>query len=487
MSQPGLVNGEFANNRFGGGATETVLGTGVLLLMVILIGLILSLRRRAIIAPLLFGLILLPFGQTLVVGGVHLYVFRILILVGILRALASRSAKLPLFGGGYNNLDRLFVTWAVVKALAFILRFGDAGAVVNQAGFFWDTLGAYFLLRFLIQNDEDCVRAIRVLAAVTIVLGITVGFEKLRGMNLYGLLTAAPIIPEVRQGSVRARGPFHHAILAGTFGATLLPLFYWLWKSKVSRGMGLLGMIASTVIVGSSASSTPVSAYMAAIFGIFMWPFRGSMRLVRWAIVAGIVMLNFAMNAPVWWILDHVDLAGGSAGSHRAELIDNFVNHFGDWWLIGTSDNAKWGYEMWDISNQYVAEGEVGGLATFVCFLAILYVCFKWVGMSRRVTARQSRNEWYFWLIGATLFAHVMAFFGISYFDQTRVSWYALLALISSASAPLLRSRQRSPHPAADAASEPDELSERRPMVPAPSLRAPGVTSWRSGFSEIPA
>ena len=37
------------------------------------------------------------------------------------------------------------------------------------------------------------------------------------------------------------------------------------------------------------------------------------------------------------------------------------------------------------------------------------------------------------WALGSALFAHVVSFFGISYFDQTIVAWYALLAMISAA------------------------------------------------------
>ena len=46
--------------------------------------------------------------------------------------------------------------------------------------------------------------------------------------------------------------------------------------------------------------------------------------------------------------------------------------------------------------------------------------------------------EWLLWLIGVALFSHCVGFFGISYFDQTRFAWYALLAIISAATAPRL-------------------------------------------------
>ena len=439
QSLDNLQNGEVANNTFGGGASETVLGVGVAVLAVLAIVLVLVVRRKLVLGPLMFAIVLLPFGQTLVLGGFHLFAYRILVLVGLLRAVTSRTSRGSLFGTGRNSLDTFFILWAIFRAMAFVLRFREMGAILNQAGFLWDAIGGYLLMRFLIQDDEDCLRLTKILSAIAAVLAVTMLYEKLYDVNLYGFLTAAPIIPEIRNGSIRAQGPFHHAILAGTFGATLLPLFIWLWMSKKARLLGLLGMLASTVITVTAASSTPVSAYLAAIISICCWPLRRSMRLIRWGFVIGVVMLNFAMHAPVWWALEHVDLAGGSAGEHRAELIDNFIRHFGDWWLIGTSDNASWGFEMWDISNQYVSEGEVGGLATFICFASMLYLGYKWIGISRGRSAPDRTREWQFWLLGATLFSNCVAFMGISYFDQTRFYWYALLALISVTTGPLVR------------------------------------------------
>jgi cyanate permease len=41
------------------------------------------------------------------------------------------------------------------------------------------------------------------------------------------------------------------------------------------------------------------------------------------------------------------------------------------------------------------------------------------------------------WLLGATLFAHVVGFFGISYWDSNECVWFAFLAMISAATAGL--------------------------------------------------
>jgi hypothetical protein len=429
---------------FGGGATETVMGTGVFVLMLVTLLLTFTLPRRLALAPLMFGIFLLPVGQTFVVFGVHLYVVRILILGGLVRAVIARRSRGLLLSFGYTSIDKIFTVWTAFHALAFILVHQEMGAIVNQLGFFWDALGGYFLMRMLIANDDDVRRVITIFSSIAAILAATMLYEKLVGVNVYGVLTAHAIIPEVRQGSIRAQGPFHHAILAGTFGATLLPLFYWLWRNKSYRILGFVGMFASTAITLCAASSTPVSAYLAAVLGICLWPIRKSMRLVRRSIVIGILMLNFTMHAPVWWILAHVDLAGGSAGHHRAELVDNFVNHFSDWWLIGTKDYESWGFLMKDISNQYVAEGEVGGLVSFISIIAVITLSFKRIGICRKLVQGDRKKEWDFWLLGAALFSHTFAFFGIGYFDQTKHAWYALLAIISTATATAIQRFEKS-------------------------------------------
>jgi hypothetical protein len=423
------------NNTFGGGTAETVLGTGVLVIMLVSLVVIFLVPRKYVMAPLMFGVFLVPAGETLVLGGVHLFVSRILILAGLIRVICSRWSQRNVLNHGYTSIDKVFTVRTIVRAVAFVLIYMEMGAVVNQVGFLWDALGGFFLMRLLIGDDLDVRRTIKILCGVAIVLSATMLYEKFTSVNVYGLIAGHSIVPEIRNGSIRAQGPFHHAILAGTFGATLLPLFVWLWRSKKDRFLAVLGMGASTAITFCSASSTPVSAFLAGILGICLWPLRSRMRTIRWGLVAAVLLLNIVMHAPVWWALEHVDLAGGSAGEHRAELLDNFVRHFGDWWLIGTKDNANWGFEMWDLSNQYIAEGELGGIIPFACLVIVITLAFKKLGRARKAVRGDREKEWYFWLLGAALFSHTVAFFGISYFDQTEHAWFALLAMIVAATA----------------------------------------------------
>jgi len=144
------------------------------------------------------------------------------------------------------------------------------------------------------------------------------------------------------------------------------------------------------------------------------------------------------MKAPVWFAINHIDLVAGNSGYHRAMLIDQFVRHFSDWWLLGTASSPTWGEDMWDTANGYVQEGIVGGLFALVFFIAVISRSFATLGNARKAVEEDSQKQWTIWFLGAALFAHVVAYFGISYFDHTQVAWFALLAMISAASFPIL-------------------------------------------------
>lgn len=169
---------------------------------------------------------------------------------------------------------------------------------------------------------------------------------------------------------------------------------------------------------------------------MFFWPLRKQMRLIRWGILITLAGLHMVMKAPVWALIARVDLIGASSGYHRFMLVDNFIRKFGDWWLLGTKDYDTWGWQMWDISNGYVAQGLTGGLVTFGCFVATIVFGFRAVGSARKSVGGQRRGEWFFWGLGAALFAHVVAFFGTGYWDQMQLMWFAFLAIISAATAP---------------------------------------------------
>jgi hypothetical protein len=436
------------NFYIGGGAAATTMTTAGMVILVLTFICILFFPRKYVVIPVLLSALLVPMGQIVVVGGFHLTPVRMVVLFGWLRIVWIKlSTKQAIFAGRFNAIDTAFCGYAISHAIAFNLLWRQTAALNNQFGFLWSVIGMYFLLRFLIQDEEDCLRAIRVVAVIACVNAAGMIYEQLRIQNLFGMwiggVDAAPLI---RDGKTRSQGAFGHAILAGSFAATALPLFLLLLRVGKSRLLGFFGIVSAVIMVYTSASSTPALAIVAGLLGICFWPLRGKMRMVRWGIVILIGVLQIFMKAPFWFLIAHMEVVGGSSGYHRALLVDQFIRHFFDWWLLGTKDNSDWGIEMWDTSNTYVSVGQSGGLVAFVFFIAVVSRTFAWLGNARKSMEGDRKQEWLFWFLGAAVFANTVAFFGITYWDQTEVLWYALLAIISAVTAPVwLQSRVEEP------------------------------------------
>lgn len=431
------------NLYFGGGAQESIVAPVALCLVAVCLILTLVLPRKYAVIPFLIAALLVPSKEVIVIAGFHLVLYRLLILGGLARIWRTRIATAQRVMPRLNKLDKVFVAWALSNALAYTLLWGF-GAFTNRLGFLFATLGAYFWLRYLIRDRDDVIRTIKALAVIAFVISIGMLIEHLKGINQFDLYLAGAVdYADVRGGAIRARGPFLHAIIAGTFGTMLVPLFLLLWKEcKADRIFSILGIVASTVIAAACASSTPLMTYAAGLLGLAMWPVRRSMRAVRWAIIVGLIALQASMKVPIWFIFARLGGVMGGTGWHRSELIDQFLRNFGSWWLVGTRDNASWGIDMWDCIDAYVKAGVDGGLLTFVLFLSVIVVAYKKIGRTRRLAVQDRSNERLVWAIGASLFANTVAFFGIIYFDQSIIAWYCLLAMISATSASVLKNRR---------------------------------------------
>ena len=265
--------------------------------------------------------------------------------------------------------------------------------------------------------------------------------EQMTGQNWFAQFGGIWTIPEVRNGHIRSQAFFQHALIAGSFGATTFMLFIWLIVRARAWFFGALGAAGATVMTFTASTSTPILALIGGVGAVLLWPIRRKMRVIRWGIIVAIVLLQCVMKAPFWFALGHIDLSGGSTGWDRAMLIDNFLRHVGNWFFFGTRDNVNWGWDMWDACNQFVAEGFAGGMVCFTCFVAMFVLCFKGLGRARRAVAGSGRQEWLVWLLGATLFAQLLAYFGIDYFDQSRLVWYLLLVIFGTTAAEIQRSK----------------------------------------------
>ncbi len=393
--------------------------------------------RRKAVGALLITAAFIPIGQQIVIAGLHVYFQRILILVGLSRLLLRGESV----GFRLVTVDKLFLGWMFVGFFCELLR----GPSAETFGHLYDTAGIYFLVRVLTREAVDVLAHLQVLAFLGIAIGVCMAWEAVTHRNPFFVIGGVPEFTTQRGDQFRCQGSFHHPILAGTFGATLFPLLVGYWRN-VGRGkwLAITGMIGSLIITVTSASSGPLLTFLAALAGFCLWPMRNTMRFFRRGVVVLIVGLAMVMNAPIWFLIGKISGLTGGGGYYRSYLIDEFVRHFSQWWLIGTSYTANWAGagigevlvanpNMVDITNHYIAQGVEGGIVGLGFFLAMIVACFKIVGRFVRAEDDPPIGRILFWAFGVCLAAHCTAFISISYFDQINVFWFWLLAVIAGA------------------------------------------------------
>jgi len=393
---------------------------------------ILSGRRQVAVKSLLAIAAFLPLGQQVVIMGLHFTFLRILILVGLCRVLSRGEAR----EFRWQGVDKLFLWWVLVGLVFGVMRSPKA----ELFGAAYNSIGVYFLIRCLTKEPEEVIGHLRFLAFAAIVIAIAMAWELSTHRNPFFVFGGVPEFVVERDGRFRCQGPFRVCILAGTFAATLFPLLLGLWrKGGRDKKLALLGMTGCAFSTGAAASSGALITIVMAIIGSALWPLRLHMRWIRRGIVVAILGLMLVMNAPVWFLIARMgDLLGGT-GWYRANLIQQAIYHFNEWWLIGTSYTANWpcGEPLpvdpnnIDITNEYIAEGVEGGILRLGLFLAIIVICFKKVGTAIRVERTDPGTVKLWWALGVCLSAHCAAFISISYFDQIQVFWFWLWAVIA--------------------------------------------------------
>jgi hypothetical protein len=439
------------------------------LVFLVVVGLIAVQGRRASAVKALLAIAaFLPLGQQVVVLGIHVQFFRILMLIGYFRVISRGETRNFVM----TTVDRLFIAWAVTGFVCGFLR-KPAGLFGDEClGRFMNSCGVYFLVRFLTPDPAEIVEHVRFLAFIAIIMALAMAWEFATHHNLFSVFGGVPEITLQRDDSDRFRcqGSFRHPILAGTFGASLFPLMVGLWLAGGrDRKLALVAVICCLFSAVVAASSGAVMTCATALIGLALWPMRDRMHLLRRGIVAALIVAALTMKQPVWYLIARVsDLVGGG-GWHRSYLIDQFVNHWNEWWIIGSSYTAHWAPagivlvvdpNNMDITNHYIAQGLQGGLLRLGLFIAIIVSCFKIVGRAVRGDAEPPLPRRFLWAMGVTLCAHCTAFIAVSYFDQIEVFWFWLLAVIAAVPLQLVEEVAADRELEAGAGIHPDEVVE---------------------------
>lgn len=395
----------------------------------------LAVPRRWAPVPLLIGCCYMTIGQVIQIGPLNFQLFRALLAFGVVRVVLRGERN----EGRLNDIDKMVIAWGAWVFLAsFFHEFAPGSGPVFALGAVYNVALPYLLMRIWCRNERELEIMVGAIALLLMPVAIAMWIEKNALHNPFAIFGGVLETPMIREGRVRASGPFAHPILAGTVGATCLPLMAAIWKSR--RSLATLGIAACVAMVLASASSGPLMSLIFGILALYMWRFRSVTRLAMPVLVVAYILLSLAMSRPPYYILNYIDLTGGSTGWHRAYLIESFLAHFQEWLAFGTDRTKHWmpyangpTPEHTDITNFYISFAIVGGLPALWLVLAMLWRAFTWVGLAAGTrTGVTSPTGFVAWCLGSALFAHAATSFSVAYFDQSVIFFWAVMSMISS-------------------------------------------------------
>lgn len=439
--------------HFGGAlwADQTLVHpVGVAALVAALLALLVLPPRHKVL-PLILIAVALPGAQRIAILSLDFTFVRIMILSTL--AVAAMGGQLRAIR--WQLPDKLLFSMVLWNLVASAVLSGGFGGLVTSAGGAIDTFGAYLVGRSYLRSFADIRRLLLLLALLSLPMLAFFILEQLSGRNLFSIFGGVPEETIARNGRLRAQGPFLHPIMAGICWATILPCLIALWQGRAGARMLIAASIVSMpVIVLATASSTPVVALMCGFIGLAFYTWRRYMRAMVTGLVGLLLILHVAMDMPVWHLLSRIDIAGGSTGWHRYNLIQQAINHAGEWWAFGTTATAHWGWGMQDITNQYVLEGVDGGILQLLLFCSFLVVLFLRLGHAQRITHSVAESR-LLWGMAVTLFVHSVSFLAVSYFGQMVCLFYVFTGAVAAYTQSLCpvravrRVRRAAPVPAA--------------------------------------
>lgn len=391
-----------------------------------------SLPKRLAFLPLILAVV--HFQNVPVFNiGVAFSATKLIVLAGLIRAKSEGRFT----WSSSQKIDLWMMIWAVFAVMtAFFHNPKFVNPFTQRLSMVYDVFGSYLYARAFIKDFDDFIRFLKCLAYSVLPLAALIGVEKIAQTNIYYLMGDIQQGVAIREGRVRASGSFSHPILMGTFGATSFLLLVGLLR--VDRKALKWGGAACAAVVLCSASSGPLATLFSGLMVMALWRFRESVGWIRRVVLFTVVLLHIVMQAPVWYLMARIDLAGGSTGWHRAELITAAVNHLHEWWLIGTDVTrhwmpygVEWNAEHIDITNHYIHMGVTGGVFLIFAFAMIILKAFGALGKKMTALRKQKDpSEFTLWCIASVLFAHCFTFISISYFDQSNTHFFMMLGSV---------------------------------------------------------
>jgi len=384
---------------------------------------ILVVPRKYFLLPFIVAACFIPGSGRVIIASLDFTPLRICVLFGALRLLV-RGEVIRIH---WNRFDKLFVIWLILGAIIYVFRWGNLQALIYKFGVLFDGLGLYWIFRQNIRSWECVGLSVKLFSVFAIVSVLFVIAERITHVNLFMYL--GTVGTGVYRGRYRCFGAFGSSIILGLFWATLIPWFLAYIKAKSDIILNVTAVISSLICVILSGSSTPFITVGAILFFFALYRYRAYGRQIALGFCFIVFALHVVMEAPVWHLISRVRFFSGSTGWHRYYLIDQAIEHFDEWMLLGTSDTERWGWGLHDLANQYVFEGVTGGGVTLLVFIILLIYAVKIMG-SFSLHGDNDKYKWLSWGICVSILGHCVSFLAMTYFTQMKMQLYLIFAIV---------------------------------------------------------
>lgn len=392
--------------------------------------------RKYAPVPLLAGCCYMTLGQGIDLGPISLPIFRMLMAVGLFRVIAKGER----IAGSINKMDKVVIALGAWLLFASFFHTGlDGSGPIFILGLLFNLLLTYFLIRVWTRTPDELEELVKIIAILLVPVAIAMILEKVTSKNLFSIFGGVPENVLIREGKLRAQGPFKHPILAGTVGGTCIPLFIGIYRQH--KTVAMIGIVSGLAMVVASASSGPVMSFLVSIFALMLWKIKHLVRAMVGIGVAVYLLLMVLMERPPYYLISKIDISGGSTGWHRSFLIEQTFKHLPEWWLFGTDRTRHWmpnqgiahSVNHTDITNYYINFGVMGGLAAMLLLVWAIIIAFRWVcAYQHEPSSFRNNNGFLVWAFGAALFSHAVSSISVAYFDQSVLFFWLCLASISS-------------------------------------------------------
>ena len=405
--------------------------------------LVLALRPAYALAVYVAALVWYPNYLRVSIGTIDISAGRIVVAVLLLRCLCDEQIRRKFV---WSRLDTwVTLSMAVYTGIYCITR-PLSEAIENRAGFLIDTWLAYMAVRFIVTDKAVLTSFIKVMAVVMAALAILGIVESVTGRFFFLALKQyrpwnTPVgdvtLVEPRWGFGRANGPFSHSIMFGTCFVMFLPLIwalrhqcgYWGKLAYPLSGMAILGAL-------SSMSSGPWGALVVVIFCLVLEKYKRWLKTVLVGLAVLCVLAAVGSNRSLHHVLFSYLNLGKGDWWQRARLIDCAIEDFGKWWLAGYGGRdpgwgAKTGMSHTDGNNEFIVAGVDYGIWGVIALCSVLAVAIRTLVRMHNLSNDIVLRSW-FWSLGTTLVATIVAWQGVSFFGQMPSIFYCILGVVGS-------------------------------------------------------